>query len=120
MQFAVVGKVFRLKSRLQPPSRMPEKPTEKVVNDLAARAFKLVAPFLIGALVTSWMTASGDHAQTVNNQAEIVKLQTEVKELRDTYATNRRVDDVVSEMRATTTSINTKLDRVVGLLLEKR
>jgi soluble cytochrome b562 len=94
--------------------------TQATLNELAAKAFRLIAPFLVGALVTMWLTSARDHAQVETNTKAIVALQQDVKEVRDNYATNKRVDDLAAEMRSGFTNLDAKIDQILKLMIQRR
>lgn len=91
----------------------------KAMNELLASIVKMAAPFIIGALITLWYTSTGDHIQLQQNKEQIALLQTEVAQIKDNYATNKRVDDVVTEMRSGFSSVNSKIDQVIKILVDR-
>lgn len=93
---------------------------DKLWNSAAAKLFKIIAPMLIGWLGATVMNSRDDHAQVKRNTDAITSIQEEMKQGRDVYATNKRVDDVQNEMRTNYRDLSSKIDQLIKLIVERR
>lgn len=93
---------------------------KSVTAELGKTFVKYVAPFLIGALMTLLFSMSGAQQELRQNTKAIEELKTRQNVLEQNTATNKRVDDLQSEMRARLDNVDTKLDNVIKILIERR
>lgn len=85
----------------------------------AVKIVSWIGSALAGAFLVLLLNSSGDHRDMKNLNTRVDKLEQEYSTLQSTYATNKRVDDLQSEIRGYMQNLDGKFDNVVKLLLTK-
>jgi hypothetical protein len=94
--------------------------TQATLNELAAKAFRLICPVSGGCVGDDVADQCARPRASETNTKAIVALQQDVKEVRDNYATNKRVDDLAAEMRSGFTNLDAKIDQILKLMIQRR
>lgn len=91
---------------------------EPLLGQLTSKALGWLLPALAGAILTVLLSWGKQQAQVEGNSKRLDKIEAEVSALSTTYATNKRVDDVVEEMRGSNRNLESKLDNLTKILVD--
>lgn len=94
--------------------------TDKVLGPVAVKILGWIGAALGGAVLVLLLNSSGQSRQVEQNTQAIAEFRQDIKELKEGYATNKRVDDVQLEMRTNYRDLSAKLDNVIKILLDSR